>query len=71
MATTKKEFSIEAALAELETLVVKLSDEKTTLDEALSIYEKGVKLSNEIKKYFDGVNLRLTQVTTSDQAENK
>jgi Exonuclease VII small subunit len=71
MATTKKEFSIEAALAELETLVAKLSDEKTTLDEALSIYEKGVKLSNDIKKYFDGVNLRLTQVTTSDQAENQ
>jgi|GEM_PF-3944830 Exonuclease VII small subunit len=67
----KKEFSIETALSELETLVAKLSDEKTTLDEALSIYEKSVKLSNEIKKYFDGVNLRLTQITTSDQAENK
>ena len=68
---TKKEFSIETALAELEMLVAKLSDEKTALDEALSIYEKSVKLSNEIKKYFDGVNLRLTQITTSDQAENK
>ena len=69
MAVTKKEFSIEAALAELEALAAKLSDEKTTLDEAIEVYEKSVKLSDEIKKYFDGVDLRLTQITTNSNEQ--
>ncbi len=40
----EKKIKFETALAELETVIEKLEDSDTSLDEALKLYEKGISL---------------------------
>ncbi|KIL45942.1 exodeoxyribonuclease VII small subunit [Jeotgalibacillus campisalis] len=43
--TAKKQLSFEEAMNELETIVVKLEEGDVPLEEALTIYQKGMELS--------------------------
>ena len=45
MMSTKKQLTFEQAMDELETIVTKLEEGDVPLEEALSIYQKGVELS--------------------------
>lgn len=55
--------TFEEALKELEETVKKLEAGETTLDEAMSLFEKGVMLTKNCRKMLDDAQLRVKKVT--------
>ena len=55
--------TFEEALKELEETVKKLENGETTLDEAMSLFEKGVLLTKNCRKMLDEAQLRVKKVT--------
>lgn len=62
----KKIDDFEKNLARLEEISNKLSNENISLDEAAKLYEEGMKLSNQCKKYIDEKELIITNVNKVD-----
>ena len=54
--------SFEQALAELEEVVAKLEDEGVGLEEALKLFERGVKLAKRCRTQLGGVEKRVEQL---------
>ncbi len=54
--------SFEQALAELEEVVAKLEDEGVGLEEALKLFERGVKLAKRCRGQLEGVERRVEQL---------
>ncbi len=52
--------AFEEKLKELEEVVVKLESGKLSLDEAVEIYNKGMKLSLDCKKELESAKLKIT-----------
>lgn len=61
--------TFEDALKELEETVKKLESGDTTLDEAMSLFEKGVALTKECRKMLDSAQLRVKKVTEEGQED--
>lgn len=61
--------TFEEALKELEETVKKLESGDTTLDEAMSLFEKGVALTKECRKMLDDAQLRVKKVTEEGQED--
>ncbi len=57
---TKETF--EHALAELEEVVAKLEDDSVGLEEALKLFERGVKLAKRCRTQLEGVEHRVEQL---------
>ena len=57
------EISFEAALQELEIIVGKLEEGQLSLDDSLSLYERGQKLSSHCQKVLETASLRVEQLT--------
>ena len=57
---TKETF--EGALAQLEEVVAKLEDESVGLEEALKLFERGVKLARRCRTQLGGVERRVEQL---------
>lgn len=57
------ELSFEAAYAELESIVNKLESGELSLDESVSLFERGRELSDYCQKILDGAELRVNQLT--------
>jgi exodeoxyribonuclease VII small subunit len=57
---TKETF--EHALAELEEVVAKLEDEGVGLEEALKLFERGVRLAKRCRTQLEGVERRVEQL---------
>lgn len=55
--------TFEEALKELEETVKKLESGETTLDEAMSLFEKGVLLTKDCRKMLDEAQLKVKKVT--------
>lgn len=55
----------EQALAELEALVAALEEEQQTLNEALSLYERGQALAKHCIELLDQAELKIQQLTPS------
>ena len=55
--------TFEEALKELEETVKKLENGETTLDEAMSLFEKGVLLTKNCRKMLEEAQLRVKKVT--------
>ena len=53
--------SFEQALEELEEVVAKLEDESVGLEEALKLFERGVKLAKRCRAQLEGVERRVEQ----------
>lgn len=62
----KKNDDFEKNLSRLEEISSRLSNEDISLDEASKLYEEGIKLSNQCKKYIDEKELIITQVNKVD-----
>ncbi|MBF1051796.1 MAG: exodeoxyribonuclease VII small subunit [Peptostreptococcaceae bacterium] len=62
----KKTDDFEKNLSRLEEISSRLSNEDISLDEASKLYEEGIKLSNQCKKYIDEKELIITQVNKVD-----
>lgn len=62
-----QELSFEQALKELETIVSKLEQDDVSLEESISLYERGVKLSEFCSEILDKAELRVEQVNEADE----
>ena len=61
---TKETF--EHALAELEDVVAQLEDENVGIEEALKLFERGVKLAKRCRAQLEGVERRVEQLLADD-----
>ena len=61
--------TFEEALKELEETVKKLEAGETTLDEAMSLFEKGVTLTKNCRKMLDEAQLRVKKVTETGEED--
>lgn len=62
MADPETERPIEAALERLETIADKLEDPQLDLDEAVTLYEEGLRLYAECTKRLDAAEQRITKL---------
>ena len=62
MAEPETERPIEAALERLETIADKLEDPELDLDEAVKLYEEGLRLYAECTKRLDAADQRITKL---------
>lgn len=60
----KKNF--ETSMRELENIVTKLEEGTVELDSALSLFEKGIKLSKELRNTLDKAEQKVTKLVAED-----
>lgn len=65
----EQEFSFEEAYAELEQVVEALEAGGATLDETLSLYERGVKLASYCESVLEQAELRVQMVQQNEDGE--
>ena len=65
------ESSIEDALVRLETIADRLEDPSLDLDEAVRLYEEGLRLYERCAKRLDAAELRITQLAEALQKQAK
>lgn len=63
----KKTF--EQSISELEEIVSQLENGDVTLDESLSLFEKGIKLSKGCQKMLDAAEKKVSVLMTDDNGE--
>ena len=63
----KKTF--EQSISELEEIVAELENGDVTLDESLSLFEKGIKLSKGCQKMLDEAEKKVSVLMTDDKGE--
>jgi exodeoxyribonuclease VII small subunit len=63
--------SIEEALQRLEAIADKLEDPSLDLDEAVRLYEEGLRLYERCGKRLDAAELRITQLAEALQKQAK
>jgi len=64
--------TFEEALGQLEEVVARLEDDTVGLEEALKLFEKGVRLARRCRTQLEGVERRVEQLlaeATDDEAE--
>ena len=73
MAEPESERPIEAALERLEAIADKLEDPKLDLDDAVQLYEEGLRLYAECTKRLDAADQRITKLADAlaQQSTNK
>ncbi len=59
----KEKINYEKTIEELEKIVEKMEEGNLSLDEMLSLYEKGTALSAKCNKYLDAAQLRIREFT--------
>lgn len=63
----KQEVSLEEKLKELENIANKMEVSDLTLNEAISEFEKGIKLSNECSEILDSAEKRINILVKNDE----
>lgn len=58
----KERLSFEEALKELESIVESLENQEITLEDSVTLYEKGITLSNYCSEILDQAELKISQV---------
>ncbi len=66
----EEKFSFEKSLAELEKIISKLESNECTLEESISLFEKGIKYTNECKTALEKAEKKITLLTTAEKEEN-
>ncbi len=64
--TPVEELSYEQALTELETLVAGLESDEHTLDESMSLFERGQSLARHCSTLLENADLRVQQLLGDD-----
>ncbi len=63
------EKSFEKSISELEEIVSQLEGGNVTLDESLSLFEKGIKLSKSCQKMLDEAEKKVSVLMTNEDGE--
>jgi exodeoxyribonuclease VII small subunit len=71
MAEPESERSIEAVLERLEAIADKLEDPQLDLDEAVKLYEEGLRLYAECTKRLDAADQRITKLADALAQQSK
>lgn len=64
------ENNFETSLAELEKIVNKLENSDISLDEAIALFEKGVKISDICRKTLENAEQKIITLTSAESEEN-
>lgn len=67
--TDKKTINLEKSLTDLEVLVEKLESGESSLDQSLTLFEKGVSLYKDCKKELDKAEKKISKLTKSLKEE--
>jgi len=67
MTDSKEELTFEQALQELEEIVVKLEAGELTLEESLTLFERGQTLATQCNVQLDAATLRVEQLTADGE----
>ncbi|MBE7035910.1 MAG: exodeoxyribonuclease VII small subunit [Ruminococcaceae bacterium] len=71
MAEKKSAKSFEQTMQELEETVEALEAGQVELDQALALFEKGIKLSRACQKFLDQAEQKVTRLTQEENGEIK
>lgn len=63
------ELSFEAAFAELETIIARLESGELSLDDSVTLFERGRQLSEHCQTLLDKAELRVSQLTGDGRIE--
>lgn len=66
-----KDFDFEKSLKELEKIANSLENDKISLDESISLFEKGVKLSKDCSIYLETAKQKIISLTEAQEENNK
>ncbi len=64
------DFNFEKSIKELEQIAVALENEQLSLDESISLFEKGVKLSKECSQYLENAKQKIVLLTEAEDENN-
>lgn len=65
-----KDFNFEKSIKELEQIAIALENEQLSLDESISLFEKGVKLSKECSQYLENAKQKIVLLTEAEDETN-
>lgn len=65
-----KDFDFENSIKELEKIAISLENEQISLDESITLFEKGVKLSKECSYYLESAKQKIVSLTEKEEAIN-
>ncbi len=65
----ENKFDFEKSLSELEKIISKLESNDCTLEESISLFEKGVKYTNECKKALEKAEKKIVMLTEAESEE--
>jgi len=67
----KKENSFEEQISRLEEIVEILDNDETPLEEMMKVYEEGMKLTNDLRKFLDDAELKVRDINKSASIESE
>lgn len=67
---SKDSISFEKALDELEKISAQLQDEDVSLDDAIALFEKGIKLSKECSEKLETAKQKIEKLTAGGSDNN-
>ena len=65
-----KDFDFEKSIKELEKIAESLENDKISLDESITLFEKGVTLSKECTEYLENVKQKIVTLTEKESEAN-
>lgn len=65
------DFDFEKSIKELEIIANSLENDKISLDESVSLFEKGVKLSRNCSEYLENAKQKIISLTEAQEESNK
>lgn len=64
-----KDFDFEESLARLEKIAESLEDNDTTIEQSVTLFQEGVKLSKECSAYLDNVKQKIISLTDAEKED--
>lgn len=65
-----KDFDFEKSIKELEKIAESLENDKISLDESITLFEKGVTLSKECTEYLENAKQKIVTLTEKENEAN-
>ena len=67
---SKEKMTFEESVTELENISKRLESDKLSLEEAIELFEKGIKLSNECANTLNSAKQRIEKITDLENSLN-